>query len=688
MTDHPPARVAGALRRSGLLHCRTRLPALVLAAAIALSMLQRLALLAVYRDRFADTSWLQIARAFAVGLRFDAVVAGMLVIPLLPILFCAPRRWIERPAFKRSVGALAGALLGFAALALVIDAFFFGEFNERLDHKVFSYASGPGNEYLAHVIFAQFPVLSALAAVLALSAGMGWIVARLGFDDRYNAGSTWHAIVWPTVLAALLGLGIRGTLGSHAINTGPAYFGATPSLTQLALNGLFTLREALGARLTDDVDLSSLYDLLPDPEVDRRVRELVLTPSDEPIDDPVNPLHRRTEPVRPARNLNVVLVVLEGMHWSYFGHLGGRPGLTPHLDAIAEAGVHAEYAFAVGGRTRRGFAGVVSSFPDLPVDSVTIRDDVAGTFLTLPDLLKQRGYQTLFLYGGPALRDHRQTFLGSNGVDRFVVENDLPVRTFRTSLGWNDRDLLRSAIPVLNDLPRGRPFFALMLTLTFHRPYEFPGSDRLTVHDGSEAQQLAAVRFCDAAIGEFIDAARQQDWFANTMFVFVADHMGGSLQYPRGPWMNRIPMIFYGPGIEGLEPRSVGGVRSQMDVAPTVMGLLGGSYEHTFFGRDLLRDEDAPGYALTVDPDGELSMYRRPEEITFVPPKSGAPVVYRFDYRTGATSESESARTDEVRDAVALVQLADRLFRDLRFNVTPAAAPAHVSARTAKNGLP
>jgi hypothetical protein len=677
----------GVLRRSGLLHCRTRLPALVLAAAIALSMLQRLALLAVYRDRFADSSWLQIARAFAIGLRFDAVVAGMLVIPLLPILFCAPRGWIERPAFKRSIGALAGALLGLAVLALTIDAFFFGEFNVRLDHKVFSYASGPGNEYLARVIFAQFPVLTALAAVLAVSVGIGWIVARLGFDDRYNAGSTWHAIVWPTLLTALVALGIRGTLGSHAINTGPAYFGATPSLTQLALNGLFTLREAFHTRLTDDVDLASLYDLLPDPEVDRRVRELVLTSADQPIDDPVNPLHRRTEAVRPARNLNVVLVVLEGMHWSYFGHLGGRPGLTPHLDALAEGGVHAEYAFAVGGRTRRGFAGVVSSFPDLPVDSVTTRDDVAGTFLTLPDLLKQRGYQTLFLYGGPALRDHRQTFLGSNGVDRFVVENDLPVRTFRTSLGWNDRDLLRSAIPVLSDLPRERPFFALMLTLTFHRPYEFPGSDRLANPDGSEAQQLAAVRFCDAAIGEFIDAARQQDWFANTVFVFVADHMGGSLQYPRGPWMNRVPMIFYGPGIEGLEPRRIGGVRSQMDVAPTVMGLLGGAYEHTFFGRDLLRGGDGSGYALTVDPDGELSLYRRPEEITYVPPRSGAPIVYRYDYRTGATSESESARSDDVRDAVALVQLADRLFHDLRFNVTPPNAPAHASAQAEANDL-
>jgi phosphoglycerol transferase MdoB-like AlkP superfamily enzyme len=321
------------------------------------------------------------------------------------------------------------------------------------------------------------------------------------------------------------------------------------------------------------------------------------------------------------------------------------------------------------------------------VESVTVRDEVAGTFLTLPGLLKQRGFQTVFIYGGPAHRDHRQTFLGSNGLDRFVVENDLPVRTFRTSLGWNDRDLFRSAIQVLNDLPDDRPFLALMLTLTFHRSYEFPGSDRLGLPAGSDEEQLAAIRFCDQAVGEFIDTARRQRWFDDTIFVFVADHMGGVLQYPSGPWMNRIPLIFYGPAIEGLEPRRVDGVRSQMDLAPTVMGLLGGSYEHTFFGRDLLRDGSQPGYALTVDPDGELSFYRQPETITYVPPRSASPVIYRFDYKTGETSEIESVPADEVRDAVALEQLADRLFHRLRFNVGPV-DPAPVPTQTAASGPP
>jgi hypothetical protein len=210
-----------------------------------------------------------------------------------------------------------------------------------------------------------------------------------------------------------------------------------------------------------------------------------------------------------------------------------------------------------------------------------------------------------------------------------------------------------------------------MLTLTFHRPYDFPGSESLPPSIYSEERQLAAIRFTDSAIGEFMDSARQQAWFRNTVFVFVADHGAGVLQNPPGPAMSRIPMIFYGPGIEGLEARRVGGVRSQMDLAPTVMGLLGGSYEHTFFGRDLLRDHDGPGYALELEPDGALSFYREPDTATLIPPSSGSPVRQRFDPETGETREIESVRYDDVRDGVAVLQLAHRLFHGLRFNVTP-----------------
>ena len=120
--------------------------------------------------------------------------------------------------------------------------------------------------------------------------------------------------------------------------------------------------------------------------------------------------------------------------------------------------------FAVGGRTVQGFSGIVGGFPDLPGESVTTRSDSHGNFLTLPEVIRRRGYETMFVYGGEPLYDHRQVFLGSNGVTRSVYGKDFAQKTFRTHLGWCDEDLYAQAHEEFVAMGE-KPFFALMLTL-------------------------------------------------------------------------------------------------------------------------------------------------------------------------------------------------------------------------------
>lgn len=662
--------IANVLERLGLLHCRTRVPALVLVMVVLMLQAQRLLLWQLFPDRLAGVGAAEIAKSFAVGLRFDLVIAGMLVVPLLPIMFSARPGTIARRWFKRLVGFLGGFLLGFTALACIADGYFYYEFGMRLNHQVFNYLPEAGNGYIYHDIWTRYPVLWVLFVVLVLGGAGGWLVQRWGFDDRYNVGRLWQGVLWPTAFSLLIALAIRGTVSSHAINASPAFFSPSMPLSQLTLNGLFTLRQAGGAYMLKDVPMDELYDLLEPDRADQLVRELVFTEHDRPVAQPNNPLHRVTAGHRPRRDLNVVLVVLESMHWSYTGHLGGRTDLTPNLDKLAEQAVHTEFAYAVGGRTQRGFAGVVSSFPDIPIASATTRNEVVGKFITLPGLLKQRGYRTMFIYGGPAHRDHRQAYLGSNGVDHFIVEDELPVRTFRTKLGYNDDDLFQSMLQILNDQPADKPFFALTLTLTFHPPYSFPGSE-----DGSDKnelqRQLDAVRFTDRAIGRFIEGAKQQPWFDNTLFVFVADHSGGLLQHPKGPAMYRIPMIFYGPKIDGLTPRRIGGLHSQMDLAPTVMGLLGGDYEHCFFGRDALADTTRPGYALSLLTNGEIIFYTDTDRATITQPQHGEIRQVTFDPHTGQTRIVPNPSPTPQPQGVAIVQLAHRLFIEQHYDTSP-----------------
>jgi phosphoglycerol transferase MdoB-like AlkP superfamily enzyme len=132
------------------------------------------------------------------------------------------------------------------------------------------------------------------------------------------------------------------------------------------------------------------------------------------------------------------------------------------------------------------------------------------------------------------------------------------------------------------------------MTTSNHRPYTYP-QGRIDIPPGSGRE--GAVRYTDYAIGQFLAQARQKPWFDRTVFIFVADHTAGSAGKEDLPVANyHIPLIVYAPGF--IAPRDVPTVSSQIDLAPILLGLLDFDYTSTFFGRNVLRDDAAPGRAL------------------------------------------------------------------------------------------
>lgn len=464
-------------------------------------------------------------------------------------------------------------------------------------------------------------------------------------------------------------LGIRGTLSSHAINAGPAYFSPHPAVAQLTLNGGFTLRQAAVGAVKKSIELGSMYPLLEREEAVARARELARSPQDRFVENGANPLHRVTRTGRPRRDANVVMVVLESMSWHYIGALGGDARLTPNLNRLAEEGLLFTRCFAVGGRTQRGFAGLLSGYPDLPEYSVTTRLGSLGRFITLGSVLKRRGCETMFVYAGPGHRDHRQSFLGSNGFDRFVTMDDVVTRTLRTKLGYSDEDLFHTAHAVFEAAEE--PFFATLLTLSFHDPFAIP-PDRIDPVEPNHphARQLDAIRYTDWAIGRFMAKARQSAYFDNTLFVFVADHMGGYRQTPNTPDVYRVPLLIYGPGVIGTQGRRIDRVCSQMDVSPTLLWLLGGAYEHCFFGSSVLGPGGDRRYGFALTGPEEMLFYDQQGRIAFVPPHGGERRLLR--YAVPDTVEPiDLSRPDAQgrlqtmsRDAIAVLQTAHDLFEN------------------------
>jgi len=181
-----------------------------------------------------------------------------------------------------------------------------------------------------------------------------------------------------------------------------------------------------------------------------------------------------------------------------------------------------------------------------------------------------------------------EAFFSGNGytvIDRTALKPE--EITYENIWGVADEDLFRHAIGELDRRHAARkPFFAHIMTVSNHRPFAYPAG-RIDVPSGTSRE--GAVKYTDFAIGQFIDRARAKPWFDRTLFLIIADHTHkgrGRTELP--PENYHIPLIVYAPG--HVPQRRIDTIASQIDVGPTLLGMLGFSYRSRFFGHDILHE--------------------------------------------------------------------------------------------------
>ena len=594
---------------------RIRVPFLFVCACLLLLSGQRLLIFATMGDRFARVALSDVIKSFVTGLRYDLMVSCCLVVPVCLVLMVAWPRLVERRWFRGCTACYCAVGVTLVLFTCIVDTYFFKEFDERLDHKAIDYL---GASYVRRTLLEEFPLIPAMLVAVASLAGLARLFLRLGFAKNATF-SLCRALTWPVVAVPVLCLAVRSSVGPKAINSGLAYFSDSLSLAQLTLNGLFSLGETINSRVFRQTFLTEYLDLLSEEDAFAEAARVFVRPSDTLTGDPANPLRRITDTGRPRNDYNVVVVIMESLSWQYIGAMGGDSRLSPELDQLAAHGVLMDRCFAIGSRTRFAISGILCGFPDLPGDSVTVRSEAQGSFFTLGHVLQRRGYETLFMCGQTPLFDHLQAFLRSNGFGTTVFEDDFDVRTFRTHLGWCDDDLFTQAHRTFVDLG-DRPFLAVLLTLSFHRPYEIPdGTCEAISSDKGHDRELTCARYSDWAIGRFIERARRADYFDRTLFVFVADHTGGPSGNPITVAGYRVPFLIYAPGVVGSQGRRVSAVCSQTDVSPTIMSILGGSYEHCFFGSNALDRPAGSGMAMMQRSGRAIALMAGDESVVIIP---------------------------------------------------------------------
>jgi phosphoglycerol transferase MdoB-like AlkP superfamily enzyme len=202
-------------------------------------------------------------------------------------------------------------------------------------------------------------------------------------------------------------------------------------------------------------------------------------------------------------------------------------------------------------------------------------------------IFKERGYDLKYIYGGYGYFDNMNYFFSHNGyqiVDRSDLKED--EITFKNAWGVCDQDLFNRTLKECDkSFAAGKPFLNHLMTTSNHRPFTYPDG---VIDIPSHTTRAGGIKYCDFAIGEFIQKASEKPWFKNTIFVIVADHCAGSAGQAELPFMEyQIPFMIYNPGL--VRPQQIGKLCSQIDVAPTLLGVMNWSYKTKFFGKDILK---------------------------------------------------------------------------------------------------
>lgn len=351
---------------------------------------------------------------------------------------------------------------------------------------------------------------------------------------------------------------------------------------ELQANGTFKFYKAF---MNSELDFYEYYPTLSDDKAFSLIKPQIQ--STKKLDT-----YRYIKNDRSELKKNIVLITIESLSAEYLKMYGNKQNLTPFLDSLATKSLNFSNLYATGNRTVRGLEAVTLCLPPTPGESVVKRTDNKHKF-SIGSVLKNKGYITKYLYGGDAFFDNMQDFFKGNGygiVDKSSLNsNEI---TFSNIWGVCDEDMAKKAIKTMNEEAKtGKPFFNHWMTVSNHRPFTYPDG-KIDIPNDAKSRE-GGIKYTDYALKQFFKMAQKQPWFKNTVFVIVADHCAsssGKTELPMDKY--HIPAMVYSQGF--VRPRNECKLMSQIDLMPTVLGLLNFNYESKFFGQDVFSSSYQP----------------------------------------------------------------------------------------------
>jgi len=597
----------------------------------------RLSLFALYFDTFKDSGvnyWL----IFPYGLRMDSIVISILLIIPALLLTLSPRK-IQKPV---SIFLKYYFLLVISSLIYIeIATFpFIAEYDVRPNYLFVEYLRYP--KEVAATIFAAYKFELSIA-FLSISSFIVLFLKKAK-DDLKPVFSTSYirrvSVLVPILL--ILVMGIRSSFGHRPANISDAMYSSNRMINEITKNSLYSIGYAVYVNARNgSKKLMKQYGRMEIGEAIGRVEARLNIASI----DKLHPLARMRKTHFPTEKpKNLVIFLQESLGYQFVEAVGGEAGITPYFNRLAEQGILFRDLYSNGTRSVRGIAGMVSGNFSIPGKGVVKRNRSQKDYFTIAKLLKPYGYHTSFIYGGESRFDNMKGWFSGNGFDEIIDQSKFPDPAFVGTWGVCDGEVVARAHEEFKQLySRGEKFASVIFSTSNHTPFDFP-EDKIEWVEGVPRKSVKnAVKYADYAIGQLLELAKREAYYADTVFVVVADHnirVYGVDMVPVD--MFHIPALILGGGIE---PLVYNGIATQPDVLATALDLLGIDFTFPVMGHSIFSDKKVNMALMQFHSSYAL---RQDDKVAVLRPKK-KPLTFYYKDKHLVAAEHDRALEEDLR---------------------------------------
>lgn len=563
------------------------------------SELWRFLLLLFMNDQSAHIPGGVLLNSFIIGLRFDLCIASAVVLPIF-VIAAIPGIDISRSKIIRRICQIIfGVLAAVIFIIHLVDIEFYSFFKVRLNGSALLWQDTPGDVF--SLIWESYPVIKYMILYILMLGTFLWLMRLIMkfILKKTKSTRTWVNLIYIPLIVLLLVLGAVGRIHRTApMRWGLAFHSEYEFANQLTLNPVYTFMRDIFYDAGHREHIHSLVKKIETPDADDIVRRMIGAPDsggDQRSDRIVRHVHFENQNPDPP---NVIVIIGESFGSSKIGCLKSKFNydLTPGFDSLVENGVIFTDFYSNGTHTCTGLFAVTTGMPHLFGRTMIKQVPGYNSFYSLPEILRDKGYETIFCTTQDPHFDNMQGFLRSNGIQTIYSQFDHDQTLSMGWLGVPDHIMFDQAYEQLRKRAEEKQkFFALLLTASNHPPCRVPDVGLAPLpEDEKRRNEFEAIRYADWALSRFFYQVRNDGLFDNTIFVFTADN-----GFPYDvvteldlSWI-QIPLFIYntnGSLKAGTRDDRIG---SQIDILSTVMGQVGLDYDNYSFGKDLF-DSTAP----------------------------------------------------------------------------------------------